>query len=157
LYAKKPTTLLLVTFALLLGAVYAVETFTVPPSQQVVRAISLKEGDIVSGTITASGGSGKDINFYVTDPHYVEVLRYDRATHASFSFVATLSGTYTMHFDNSFSWISGKSVTLDYSVKTSILGMPQDIFYIILALIIIAVVVILIVVALKRHRRQRIS
>ncbi len=145
--------MLVATFSFLLLSLivlaYADETFTVPPSWQTTRAVSLKEGDSVTGSITVSGGSGNDINLYVTDPNGNTILRYNRATRTSFSFSASMTGTYKMHFDNSFSIISSKSVTLDYSVKTSILGIPQDMFLrLVGAIVIIGIVVVL----LGRHK-----
>ena len=131
------------------------ETFTVPPLQEVVRTVTLREGDIVTGKIDVSGGSGNDINFYVTDPDGNTILRYDRASHTSFSFTATKPGTHTLHFDNSFSIISSKSVVLEYSIKTLIFGIPEDIFYLILAVILIALIIIIIVTVLKRYRPQK--
>ena len=128
------------------------ETFTVPPWQEVVRTVTLKEGDTLSGRINVSGGSGNDINFYVTDPDGNTILRYDRASSTSFSFTASKTGIYTLHFDNSFSIISSKSVTLEYSVKTLIFGIPQDIFYLILSLIVIVLVILVIAVILRRHK-----
>ena len=103
-----------------------------------------------------SGGSGNDVNFYVTDPDGNTILRYDKASHTSFSFTATKPGTYTLFISiNSFSIISSKSVILEYSVKTLIFGIPEDIFYLILAIILIALIIIIIATVLKRHRQQK--
>ncbi len=132
------------------------ETFTVPPFQQVVRTLSLREGDNVVGSFSVSGGSGNDINFYITDPSGLTILRLDRVTYTSFSFSGGISGPYTMHFDNSFSWVSSKSVTLDYSVKTLIFGMPQDTFFVLIGLIIV-IAVILVVFAILRMRKANTS
>jgi len=129
------------------------ETFTVPPLQEITRILELKEGEIVSGSITVSGGSGNDINFYVTNPKGDIILRYDRTTDVDFSFTATISGTYIMHFDNSFSIISSKTITLSYSIKTSILGVPQDVFLLFLVLVIALIAIVSIIVVLRRSKK----
>ena len=146
----------LIIFLCLVTLAYSTETFTVPPFQEVIRTIGLKEGDTVTGSIVASGGSGNDINFRVTDPNDNTILRYDRVTQTSFSFSSSTTGTYTMHFDNSFSWVSSKSIVLDYVVKSPILGVPQDTFYLILGVIIIAIVVSIIIVVLRRSKKKNL-
>ena len=136
----------------MIGCVRAgTETFTVPPLQEVVRTVGLSEGDKVSGSITVSGGSGNDIDFYVTDSNGNTILRYDRATQTSFSFAASTTGTYTMHFDNSFSIFSSKSVTLDHTITKAILGLAPELFYL---LVIIIVIVVLAIVAFTLKRRK---
>lgn len=141
--------LILLSFCLVVGIARA-ETFTVPPLQEVTRSIGLNDGDKVSGSISVVGGSGNDINFYVTDPNGNTITRYDRVTQTSFSFSASMTGTYVMHFDNSFSILSSKSVTLDYSVTKSIAGIPQDVF---LVLVVIVVIIIVAVVVLARRKK----
>ncbi len=126
------------------------ETFTVPAWQEVVRTVGLSEGNKVSGSINVTGG-GNDIDFYVTDPNGNTILRYDRATQTSFSFTATTTGTYTMHFDNSFSIFSSKSVTLDYTITKPILGLAPELFYL-LVIIIGVVIVAIVTLALKRRK-----
>ena len=127
------------------------ETFTVSPLSTVVRTVGLSEGDKVSGSITVSGGTGNDIDFYVTDPNGTTILHYDRATQTSFSFTASTTGTYTMHFDNRFSLLSSKSVTLDHTITKAILGLAPEVFYL---LVIIIVIVILAVVVFAIRRKK---
>jgi hypothetical protein len=120
------------------------ETFTVPPGQEVVRTVGLSKGDKVSGSITVSGGTGYDIDFYVSDPNENTILRYDGAKQTSFSFTASTTGTYTMHFDNSpraYSVFSSKSVTLDNTITKALFGLAPELFSILL-LIIATVIVI---------------
>jgi len=136
----------------MIGCVRAgTETFTVSPLQEVVRTVGLSEGDKVSGSITVSGGTGNDINFYVTDPNGNTILRYDRTSQTSFSFTASTTGTYTMHFDNTFSIFSSKSVTLDYTITKAILGLAPELFYL-LVIIIVIVISAIVVFALKRRK-----
>lgn len=145
-------TLILLLSSLFVGIVKA-ETFTVPTFQEVTRSIGLTNGDRVSGTISVVGGTGNDVNFYVTDPNGNTILSYDRVTQTSFSFSASMTGTYTMHFDNSFSWLSSKSVTLDYSVTKSIAGIPQETFLLLVAIILIAVIIIAVAIVLSRRKK----
>lgn len=142
--------LILLSFSLIVGVVRA-ETFTVPPLQEIARSVGLSNGDKVSGSLSVVGGSGNDINFYVTDPNENIILRYDRVTQTIFSFSVSMTGTYTMYFDNSFSIFSSKSVTLDYTVTKSIAGIPQEVFLILL--VIIVVVIIAVAVFLARRKK----
>ena len=128
------------------------ETFTVPAWQEVVRTVGLSEGDKVSGSITVSGGGGNDIDFYVTDPNGHTILRYDRATQTSFSFTASTVGTYTMHFDNSFSILSSKSVTLNYTTTKSILGLAPELFYLLVVIVVVVIAAIIAAFALKKRK-----
>ena len=127
------------------------ETFTVPPPQEIVRTISLDEGDKVSGSINVSGGSGNDINFYVTNPNGDTILTYDRTTQTCFSFTASTAGSYTMHFDNSFTVFSSKTVTLDYTITEPIFGLPPQQFYFLVFLVIV-IVASIVAFGLKRRK-----
>lgn len=142
--------LILLSFCLVVGIARA-ETFTVPPLHEHTTSIGLSDGDKVSGSISVVGGSGNDINFYVTDPNGNTIRRYDRVTQTSFSFSASMTGTYVMHFDNSFSLLSSKSVTLDYTVTKTILGIPQE--YFLVLLIVVVVIIVAVVVVLARRRK----
>ena len=126
-------------------------TFTVPPLQEFVSTAGLSEGDKVSGSITVSGGTDNDIDFYVTDSNGNTILRYNRVTQTSFSFTASTTGTYTMHFDNSFSIFSSKSVTLGYTVSKAILGLAPELFFL-LVIIIVIIIVAVVAFALKGRK-----
>jgi len=142
----------IILLVLMIGyAIAGTETFTVPPWQEVVRTVGLSDGDKVSGSITVSGG-GNDIDFYVTDPNGNTILRYDRATQTSFSFTASTAGTYTMHFDNSFSIFTSKSVTLDYTVTKPILGLAPELFYLLVVIVVVVIVAIIATYALKKRK-----
>lgn len=133
------------------------ETFTVPPGRDITRSLQLNNEDKVSGSISVVGGAGNDVNFFVTDPNGNTILRCDRATQTSFSFTASISGTYILHFDNSFSIISSKSVTLSYRISRAVYGIRQDIFLItVVAGVIIAVTAIAaIVIIAKRESKPK--
>lgn len=141
--------LILLSFSLIVGIVRA-ETFTVPALQEITRNIGLSNGDKVSGSISVVGGSGNDINFYVTDPNGNTIVRYDRVTQTSFSFSTSITGTYVVHFDNSFSIFSSKSVTLDYTVTKSILGIPQEFFLILVVIIVVVIIAVAVVLARRK-------
>ena len=143
--------LILVSLSLIVGIAKA-ETFTVPPFQEYSKSIGLSNRDKVSGSISVVGGSGNDVNFYVTDPNGNTILSYDRVTQTSFSFSASTTGTYVMHFDNSFSILSSKSVTLDYTVSKSIAGIPQELFFILVAAVVIVIIVAAVIVLAKRKK-----
>lgn len=113
-------TLIVLLISPLILVCAASETFTVPASQVVDRTINLNSSDSVMGTITISGGSGNDINFYVTDPNGNTILQYNHTSSLNFSFTAQAKGAYTLHFDNSFSPDSGKSVVLNYTISNLI-------------------------------------
>lgn len=146
-----PLVFVILLVAMIGYAIAGTETFTVPPSQEVVRTVWLNEGDKLSGSINVSGGSGNDINFYVTNPNGNTISSYDRATQTSFSFTASTAGSYTMHFDNSFSWLSSKSVTLNYTISEAILGLAPEVFYL-LVIIVIVILVVIVAFALKRRK-----
>lgn len=131
------------------------EAFTVPALQEVTRNIGLSSGDKVSGSIVVVGGGGNDIDFYVTDPEGNVLFSYERVTQKSFSFVASKTGTYVLHFDNGFSLLASKSVTLDYSVTPSVFGVPQETFIYIVLTVVLVVVVAVLAVVLARKRRGR--
>lgn len=126
------------------------ETFTVPPAQEVVKTVWLNKGDKVSGSITVSGGTGYDIDFYVSDPNENTILRYERATQASFSFTASTTGTHEMHFNNSpraYSVFSSKSVTLGNTISRALFGLAPELFSILLLTIATVIVIGAIAVA----------
>ena len=113
----------------------AAHTFTVPAGGEKIKTLGLNEGDVVSGRVNVVGGSNNDIKFYVTDPNGNVVVRFDRASATDFGFTASMSGTYSFHFDNTLS-DSDKTVTINYDTQHYILGMPQEYFYVFVVLFI---------------------
>ena len=139
--------------SLMIGVANA-ETFTVSPFQEVTRSLGLNARDKVTGIISVRGGGGNDVDFYVTDPNGNTILRRNRVTHTSFSFTASTTGTYTLHFDNSFSWFSSKTVTLNYSIGKPMSLVPWSfLFFLIVAIIIVVVVAIVAVVYAVTKRK----
>jgi len=87
---------------------------------------NLNNGEKVSGSISISGGSANDINFYVTNPAGAQIYNAGRVTGGTtFSFTADSSGAYTLHFDNGFSLLSSKQVTVSYDVSGGGGGIPE--------------------------------
>lgn len=98
-----------------------VDQFSVDPAHTIVWTANLGQSDQFSGSMSISGGSGNDINFWVTDPAGSVVVNQGRVSQGtSFAFTASMSGGYTLHFDNSFSLFSGKLVTLTYDITLSV-------------------------------------
>ena len=139
------------------------QTFTVPPLSEQTVKVNLNQGDSVNGTFSVSGGTGTGVDFMVSDPNGKELLSYNYTSYTSFSFSASITGTYILSFDNSFcSCVGGKNVTLDYSVNDKPVqvssqggsdgsngGFP---IVIILVLVIVIVAIAVVVILMRRPR-----
>lgn len=135
------------------------ETITVPPLRSVGFIFNLGVGDTVRGSISVSGGSGNDVDFWVTDPGGSHILNFGRVSRGTdFSFRADRSGAYTLHFDNSFSLISSKMVIITFDVERPIIpgvgAGPLDWSSIVLVAIVLAIIVIVVVAAVIMLRRR---
>ncbi len=140
--------LFLSIFMLSINAVGAVSrTISVDAGQEKVEDISLKVDDEVSGKISVVGGSNK-IDFSITDPSGEAIVPTERVSVKDFRFTASKEGTYTLHFDNSFS-TDHKTVTFNYDVRHYIFGIPQEDFLLFLIMI-VAVVGLVLFVRLSR-------
>ena len=113
----------LIVFFVLVGSfltafVHASQVFTIPPLSEKTSTINLNQGESVNGSFSVTGGTGTGIDFLVTDPNGKELLSSNFTSYNSFSFSASVTGAYTLSFDNSFcSCVGGKNVTLEYSVN----------------------------------------
>jgi hypothetical protein len=97
-----------------------VQQCNVSAGSQCTLTFNLNNGDSVSGSISVTGGSGNDINFYITNPTGGQIYNAGRVSGGtSFSFTADSSGAYILHFDNSFSLLSSKQITVSYDVTSS--------------------------------------
>lgn len=125
-------TLALLLFGLLssfiLGVVADNANFTIQPQDEHVITLNLREGDRVSGSFSSVGSDEFGINFYVRDPYGRIIQGYDNTAHASFSFVADQTGSFQLHFNNSFSQASAKTIALNYNITHYIFGLPQEQF-----------------------------
>jgi hypothetical protein len=95
-----------------------VRTVQVNALSWVTLTYNLDSGQAFSGSLSITGG-GNDIDFWVTNPEGTTILGLGRITQGkSFEFTAQKNGAYVLHFDNSFSWFTAKTVTLTYSIGT---------------------------------------
>jgi hypothetical protein len=141
--------LLLGPFMLGINAVSAVSrTIYVDPGQKEVEGVDLKVNDRVSGRISVIGESDNNIDFYITDPNEEVILQKERVSVKDFRFTASKEGTYTLHFDNSFS-ADRKTVTFNYDIRHYIFGIPQEDFLVFLIMI-VAVIGLVLFVAMSR-------
>ncbi len=144
--------LLVLSFAL--SAVCS-QTINVPSGNPTTTTLSLNKGDYVSGSIVVTGGITSDVNFYITDPDGNNVISYSQVTQTSFSFSAQTTGTYTLFFQNL--GLLTKNVTLDYNIKASIIGLPQDTFIISLVASILAVIIAVSIIILAIRRKKPVQ
>jgi len=117
---------------------------------------NLKNGQRFSGSLAISGGSGNDIDFWVTDPMGATIVNLGRVSQGrSFEFTVNKDGAYTFHFSNTFSLFSSKTVSLTFDVKAPLVfGLEPDVF--IIGIILIAFLVgALIVIAYRQGRKTR--
>jgi hypothetical protein len=137
--------LLSVLFVLSTSIVDAVsQTVRIEAGQKKTKSIYLRVDSVVKGKLSVIGDSNSQIDFYITGPSEEIVVPKERVSVKDFRFTATKEGTYTLHFDNSFS-TKRKTVTYNYDVRRYIFGMPQEDFLVILVMIIAAVGIILFV------------
>jgi hypothetical protein len=118
--------------------------------------LNLSSGDQVTGSFSAIGGTGNDVNFWITSPSGATIYNAGRVSGGtSFSISATQAGAYTLHFDNSFSIISSKQVTVNYNVTpTLISGASLSTSYLILGAGLV-ILLVLILIAVTRSRRRK--
>ena len=80
--------------------------------------LELEPGDTFRGSFSVSGGNN-DVNFWVSDP--AGKMLYPQQGVVSgrdFPFTAERAGAYVITFDNSFSIITDKMVTLSYEIES---------------------------------------
>lgn len=111
---------------------------------------NLNNGQRFSGSLSITGG-GNDIDFWVTDPEGTTILGLGRVAQGrSFEFTAQKNGAYILHFDNSFSWFTAKTVTLTYEIGSpAVFGLDP------FALIITLAVAALIIIGAVGYNQQR--
>lgn len=93
-----------------------VEVLEVSPLSKRTIIFNAVEGDIIRGSLAITEGRPHDIDFWITDPHGNTIVNLGRVRYdVIFEFTAQSSGAFTFHFDNSFSSLSSKTITLSYS------------------------------------------
>lgn len=137
----KITLLFFVTISLMFPLVHAPsESFSVPPLTIRIFYFEMNKGETFVCKVSATGGSGNDIDVRLNDPLEKEILYFPRVIDKTFSFQAKQTGNYTISFDNSFSILSAKRVSIDYSIESELETLVKSIrsfplFSIILGLI----------------------
>jgi hypothetical protein len=133
-----------------------VDTTTVNPVSEATLTFNLASGQTFSGSLSISGGSGNDINFHVTNPQGVTIVNLGRVSGGtSFSFTAESAGAYTLHFDNSFSLFSSKTVVTTYDVSSpKIGGIDSTILLVIVGVVFIALVAIVSLAVVSARRKN---
>jgi hypothetical protein len=134
---------LLLTLSLLATACTVsadIGTFQILPLQQQTITLNLNNGDSVSGTVVVNGQGL--IDFWISDPQDINVTNYGNVGQTDFSMNAQTSGTFTLHMLNT-SADSSVSVTINYNATYRILGMPQELF---LVLVIVGIALLFIIV-----------
>ena len=86
------------------------ESFVVPTSKT-THTIYLNAGDSLNIQVTVTSGGSKDIDFSVNDGA-TTYMSYSRVTTVNKDWIVPLSSNYNFVYDNSFSWITSKDVTV---------------------------------------------
>jgi len=124
------------------------ESLSVPPETDLTKSLHLKENDRVSIGFSVIGEISNQIDFYITNPDEDRTYQYDNTGHKSFSFLTTKAGTYTLHFDNTQS-TETKIVTLNCDVEHYILGMPEEMFLVIVVAVVCVLAIAVFILAGK--------
>jgi hypothetical protein len=142
-------TIPLIIFCSLVSAAN-VKTVSVNALSWATVTYNLNNGQKFSGSLSITGG-GNDVDFWVTDPEGTTILGPGRVTQGrSFEFTAQKNGAYILHFDNSFSWFTAKTVTLTYDIGTpTIFGLDP------LVLIVTVTIIALIILGAVGYNQQR--
>ena len=129
------------------------EIFDVGVGDQDVFSLDLREGMSVEGSISITGGTEDDIDFWITDPVGNTVLDFGRVSQETkFEFDVDQNGAYNLHLDNSFSLLNSKNVVVTYEVFIAGLNQTQ---LLLLAFLVIAIIVIGIIIIFKKGTNSR--
>ena len=88
-------------------------TLDVSPGQEIPITFGLRVGSSLAFRFQSS----TDVNFRLHDPLGAEIVRSDRTLAERGTLVADTEGTYTLVFDNSFSFFTNKIVNLSYVLE----------------------------------------
>jgi hypothetical protein len=99
-----------------------VKTIVVPAGYTQTLTFNLNKDAKFTGSVSVSGGNS-DINFWVANPTGDHIIpKQGVYVGKSFQFEAESNGGYTLNFDNSFSLVTSKTVTLTYKIEKPILA-----------------------------------
>jgi hypothetical protein len=153
-FFRKVIIVLFLAIPILCVSASEVETLQIDPLTKRMLIFNLAEADKFSGSLSISGGANNDIDFWITDPNGNTIVNLGRISQGTtFEFTAQKSGAYTFHFDNSFSLISSKTVSLSYDIRSA--SPINPFLLIIIGIIIVVVVLIILVVLLYRRKTQQ--
>lgn len=96
---------------------YHTMSFTVSPMHEKVVSLELSRGDGLEGSVQVVSGGNLDIKFWVINPDGQEIYRAPGRVKGRHNFILkamAYDGYYTLHFDNSFSLLTDKTVILKY-------------------------------------------
>ena len=77
--------------------------------------VTLKSGDLIEGSFTVSGPTNLDISFSVQDPAGSNAYGPVRSRSGAFTYRAQTTGIHHLYIDNTYSWFTGKIVSLTYT------------------------------------------
>lgn len=84
---------------------------------ELIPIYSLFEGSSFSGSFTVTSGGNKDVNFFISSQGK-KFLYLERVTSYSFLFVSPTTEDYFLGFDNTFSVITSKGISLSDVIRT---------------------------------------
>lgn len=100
-----------------------VETIAVQAGTFKSFTLAMTKDEKFKGSFSVAGGSGNDIDFWVTDPVGNQIISERRVQSGmSFDFTAEREGAYSLNFDNGMSVISDKLVHLSYDIEKPVGG-----------------------------------
>lgn len=86
------------------------KTYSIEAGEKRVTSIVLKKGDRLDITVTVQSN---DIGVQVDDPSGQAVVPFTRVESGDFVVNAEETGTYVLAFDNSYSFMTPKNITVD--------------------------------------------
>jgi len=109
--------------------------YEVSPRETLTLTFDLHEGQRLEGYFTVIGGD-EEIRFHIEDPYGNMVHQADIVKRKyGFTFTATYDGAYALHFMNPDRYTE-KAILLTLKTSVEVLGVPSDIFFVILGLLI---------------------
>lgn len=133
------------------------ESFVVPPSTT-RHTTYLNQNDSLNIQVTVTSGGNRDIDFSVNDGS-TTYLSYSRVTTVNEDWTVPLSSNYNFVYDNSFSFITSKDVTVEVTkhwtetayrdVTTNIQLLPFEVAYLGVALVLVGIGLTIFAVAKK--------
>lgn len=148
------TALMIISLSALFASAATTSTFTLSSSGGRLPVI-LPTGTTFNGSISTTG----TVRFWVTDPNGAQIANLgliDKTT--TFSFVAQLTGNYTMNFENdlpaliqvTFSYVTNPDISSNSSTGTPV-------FYLMIPIVIAVLGCSLIIYFVRRKNKNRAS